>query len=317
MVSPLVGAPLGRLVPFGSANASAVLTRLSAIPKLAGVTPASKIEVPPAPEMASSGIREMDALCGGLPRGCLSEIYGPASSGRTSMLLAVLAAATRRQEVCALVDATDAFDPLSGVAAGLDFSRLLWVRCGGCLPRRHQGTEKAKDTRNENPLEQALRVTDLLLQSGGFGLVAIDLGDVSMQAARRIPLTSWFRFRRAVENTATVLFVAGQASYARTCASLVVRLGAQSTLSAVSSQLSVNAKLVDISGIAKLQEPAGIKPVHAKLNSAVSEIFAQEIPSHAQLLDELRIEAEFLRLRTERKPMQSVTAFATKTVRAG
>ena len=52
-------------------------------------------------------------------------------------------------------------------------------------------------------------MTDLLLQSGGFGLVAIDLGDVPDTAARRIPLASWFRFQRAVEPTATVLLVGG------------------------------------------------------------------------------------------------------------
>src|SRR5271155_4229775 len=69
---------------------------LSAVPKLAGVTPASRLEVRPAPEMVSSGIREIDALTGGLPRGCLTEICGPASSGRTSVLLAALAAATQR-----------------------------------------------------------------------------------------------------------------------------------------------------------------------------------------------------------------------------
>jgi len=68
-----------------------VLQRLAALPKLAGVTPASRLEVRASPEMVSSGIREIDALAGGLPRGCLSEICGSASSGRTSVLLAALA----------------------------------------------------------------------------------------------------------------------------------------------------------------------------------------------------------------------------------
>ena len=43
--------------------------------------------------MASSGIPELDALTGGLPRGCLTEICGPASSGRTTLLLAALVGA--------------------------------------------------------------------------------------------------------------------------------------------------------------------------------------------------------------------------------
>ncbi len=68
-------------------------------------------------------------LTGGLPRGALSEITGPASSGRTGVMLAALAQATRRREVCALVDASDSFDPASAAAAGVDLERLLWVRC--------------------------------------------------------------------------------------------------------------------------------------------------------------------------------------------
>ena len=59
-------------------------------------------------------------------------------------------------------------------------------------------------------LEQVLKVTDLLLQSGGFGMVVLDLGDIPAESARRVPLTSWFRFRRAVEPTATVLLLIEQ-----------------------------------------------------------------------------------------------------------
>ena len=150
--------------------------------RLAGVTPASRLAVRPAPEMASSGIAAMDAFTGGLPRGCLTEICGPASSGRTTLLLSALAAATRRGECCALVDASDALDPQSATAAEIDLDRLLWVRCGENSPQKC--------------LEQLLRAADLLLESGGFGLIALDLGDLPPQTARRIPLTTWFRFRR-------------------------------------------------------------------------------------------------------------------------
>src|SRR5579863_7633955 len=71
------------------------------------LAPASRLEIRPAPEMTSSGISALDALTGGLPRGCLTEICGPASSGRTTVLLAALAASTRRGEYCALIDASD------------------------------------------------------------------------------------------------------------------------------------------------------------------------------------------------------------------
>src|ERR1700731_14372 len=237
--------PVAVAAPAGS---TLVFKRLSAMPKLAGVTPASRLEVRPAPQMVPSGVREIDTLTGGLPRGCLSEICGPASSGRTSVLLSVLAAATRRQEVCALVDTTDALDAVSAAATGVELERLLWIRCtrtSGVRPRtsdfrpkipspkfdaESQKSEVRRPTADvwgptpEVRLEQALRVTDLLLQSGGFGLVAIDLGDVPDSAARRIPLASWFRFQRAVEPTATVLLVVAQEPYARTCASLLIRL---------------------------------------------------------------------------------------------
>jgi len=286
---PLVStAAPGRPVAIAAADWSAlVFQRLSAMPKLTGVTAASRLEVRPTPQMVSSGVREIDALTGGLPRGCLTEICGPASSGRTSILLAALAAATQRQEVCALVDISDAFNPHSAAAAGVNFERLLWVRCGMRLqksgsPQRHRDTEKdKKNEKIEKPVEQALRVTDLLLQSGGFGLVIIDLGDTPLKMAHRIPLTSWFRFQRAVEHTATVLFVISQVPCARTCASLLLKVSGKK-LSAVSSQLS-----------------------------------AETSPTHAQLLDGLQVQGELLRSRLERKPAGSVTTAFTTKVRAG
>src|SRR6266852_887863 len=125
-------AALGRPFILPVRSSAALLARLDAMPKLASsITPASRLDVRPAPEMVSIGIRELDSLTGGLPRGCLTEICGPDSSGRTSVLLAALAAATRREEACALLDASDALDPTSAAAVGVGFGRLLWVRCGG------------------------------------------------------------------------------------------------------------------------------------------------------------------------------------------
>ncbi len=157
----------------------------------------------PAPELVRTGIPEVDNATGGLPRGALTEIYGPASSGRASLMLSILAAATAREETCAVVDAEDAFDPVSAAAAGVRLERLLWVRCG-------------------HDAEDALKAADLLIQGGGFGVVAMDLGDTSPATARRISLTSWFRLRRAVENTPTVLLAVARQSNAKTCASLML-----------------------------------------------------------------------------------------------
>ena len=75
--------------------------------------------------------------------------------------------------------------------------------------------------------DQALRATDLLIQSGGFGLVAVDLSDIAPKIVRYVPLNAWFRFRRAVEDTPTILMVMEQEANAKTCASLVLRLKAQ------------------------------------------------------------------------------------------
>jgi len=158
-------------------------------------------------EVVSTGIAEMDELTGGLPRGCLTEIFGAACSGRTSLLLAALAARTREGEVCALVDGRDAFDPAAALAAGISLRQLLWVRCQNA--------------------DQALRATDLLIQGGGFGLVAVDLSDIAPKIVRYVPLNAWFRFRRAVEDTPTILMVVEQEANAKTCASLVLRLKAK------------------------------------------------------------------------------------------
>jgi hypothetical protein len=166
------------------------------------------------PEMVPTGIAEFDELSGGgIPRGCLTEICGSGSSGRTTLLVSLLAQVTARREAAALVDVSDAFAPDVAAEAGVDLNSLLWVRCGG-----------ARKWSMEARIEQALKITDWLLQAGGFSVIALDLAGVPPHWARRIPLTSWFRFRRAVENTGTAFLLLEEQSYARTCASLVVRM---------------------------------------------------------------------------------------------
>lgn len=158
-------------------------------------------------ELVSTGIPEIDASLGGLPRGALTEICGSPGSGCTSLLVSALASRTADGEVCALVDARDSFDPQTADAAGVALKQLLWVRC-----------------RN---IDQALRAADLLIQGGGFGLVAIDLSDVAPRAVRYVPLNAWFRFRRAVEDTRTILVLLDREPNAKTCASLVLKIEAK------------------------------------------------------------------------------------------
>jgi recombination protein RecA len=234
-----------------------------------------------APLTVSSGIDALDALTGGLPRGALTEIAGPASSGRTGVMIAGLAGATHRQEICALVDASDSFDPASAATTGVDLERLLWVRCND-MPRGKSSRLSAKLGR----LEQVLRVTDLLLQAGGFGMVVLDLGDISPECARRIPLTSWFRFRRAVEPTATVLLLVEQEPCAKTCASLVVQLEREAVCAGA---------VAPSSGWRGMAGGESCLPE----NNAVS---------HAALLRGMRVRAEVVRSSTpdwmQRKPVQ-------------
>jgi hypothetical protein len=158
-------------------------------------------------DIVSTGIPEIDSLTGGLPRGGLTELYGPPCSGATSLLVSALAARTASSEVCALIDGCDSFDPHSAKAAGVELQQLLWVRC-----------------RN---IDQAFRATDLLIQGGGFGLIALDLSGIPPETVRHVPLNVWFRFRRAVEDTPAILVVLEQESNAKTCASLVLQLAAE------------------------------------------------------------------------------------------
>jgi hypothetical protein len=159
---------------------------------------------PPA-ETVSTGVGEIDARLNGLPRGAITEIHGTASSGRTSLLLSALAVATIQEETCALVDTSDTFDLSSAANARVDCDRLLWVRCSGSV-------------------ERAFKATDLLLQSGGFGLVALNLADVAAKNTRRIITSWWFRFRRAIENTPTALVVVTPVTCIRSCAALVLEV---------------------------------------------------------------------------------------------
>src|SRR5437870_703601 len=86
----------------------------------------------------------------------------------------------------------------------------------------HSVRQETRRTKPWKRLEQALRTTDLLLHSGGWGVVVFDLGGISWVDARRINLSMWFRFRRAVENTPTILLLLGEESCAKSCASLVL-----------------------------------------------------------------------------------------------
>jgi hypothetical protein len=139
-----------------------------------------------------------------IPRATLTELAGGISSGRTALVLTLLRQVTSEGEYCALVDVQDTFDPVSSAAAGIELSRLLWVRCGGNV-------------------EHALKATDLLVRAGGFGMVVLDISGVSAVTIRRIPMASWFRLRHGAEHSGAALVVTGERIEAGSCAK--VQLG--------------------------------------------------------------------------------------------
>ena len=166
------------------------------------------------PDTAPMGVPVMDhQLGGGLPVGQFSEIVGPRSAGRTSVLLALFAAATQRGDYVALIDTFDTFDPESAVTAGVVLERVLWVRGDGSsaafpfLATRQPGADRA--------LERAVKATNLVLQAGGFSVVALDVADAPVQALRRIPFTTWKRLQRALDGQQTVGVVLGNTPMSR------------------------------------------------------------------------------------------------------
>jgi recombination protein RecA len=197
-------------------------------------------------EIMATGIATVDSVITGLPRGAITEIFGAPSSGRTSFMLSLLAHAAAHKEVCALIDTSDVFDPNSANELQLDLDQLLWIRCAANV-------------------EHAFKATDLLLQGGGFGLVLLDLGDIAGKDARRIISSWWYRFRRTVEKTPTVLVVIAADSCVRSCASLALELRRETDT---------------WSSAAEITPSSAASPTHANLLSAVKIQLDRRRPLH-------------------------------------
>lgn len=130
-----------------------------------------------------TGMAAVDGVTGGgWPRGALSEVAGPRSSGRTTLLLMSLGNALAAGEAAALVDVGGGLDPRWAQTLGVPLPRLLWVRCEAV---------------------QALPAADMVLGAGGFGLLAIDFGDQQAKA----PMGAWQRLKRTASEQRTALLV--------------------------------------------------------------------------------------------------------------
>jgi hypothetical protein len=89
------------------------------------------------------------------------------------------------------------------------------------LQRRNGGASVSSSPWSR--IEQALRVTDLLLQAGGFGAIVLDMGSLAPEHASRIPLATWFRYRAAAERTQTSVLLLTQYACSKSSAGLVLR----------------------------------------------------------------------------------------------
>ena len=188
-----------------------------------------------ADHVAPFGVAALDQrLGGGIPRGQVSELIGPVSSGRTSLSWAWLGHASQRGESVALIDTFDRFDPATADACGIDLSRLLWVR-GQAITKTSAAVDPAwlpgaravegPGTLLERTIDRSLKALNLVLQSGVCTAVVLDFADVPLTGLRRVPQTTWLRLQRVVEGTDTACLLLGSVPLARSAAGVTIHTG--------------------------------------------------------------------------------------------
>jgi hypothetical protein len=232
-------------------SALAIQTQVEA--RLSGrVSAAFAAHVRPPKPTICTGIDAIDRMLGGIPAGAITEVVAaPFTSAGKKTLQAQLLAQKTQERSCALVDATDCFDPKSARAMGTNLDRLLWVRCSA---------------REMKGLEQAFKSADMLLQAtGGFGLVVVDLAGVPPRFVRKVPLTTWFRFRAVIEKQETALVFSTPCCVTAACSELTLALSAKEVRWAQT---------------------------------------AEKCPSHARVFAGFAFEAEIRRRRSFKKPVQ-------------
>jgi hypothetical protein len=169
-------------------------------------------------EVAPTGIADLDAaLAGGWRRGELSDVVGGPSSGRTGVMAATCAAAIRRGELVAIVDGFDRLDAVSCTAAGVDLSRVLWVRGPALtLPGRPAAVATA--------VMNAIRSFDLILRAGGFGLVVLDVAGVPARAFRDLAPATWLRLAHVIAGQPAAGLLLADCPLGRSARGVTVRL---------------------------------------------------------------------------------------------
>src|ERR1700741_3999948 len=155
-------------------------------------------------EVIPSGALDLALGVGGLPRGRIMEIYGPESSGKTTLALHAIAEAQKRGGTCAFVDAEHALDPTYARKLGVDVDNLL-------ISQPDAG-------------EQALEIADTLVRSGAIDVVVVDsvaarvpraelegeMGDSHMGLHARLMSQALRKLTGAVSRTNTCLIFINQ-----------------------------------------------------------------------------------------------------------
>ncbi len=141
---------------------------------------------------------------GGIPRGRITEVYGPESSGKTTLCLHVIANAQRRGGICAIVDAEHALDPAYAERVGVNVSELL-------ISQPDTG-------------EQALEIVEMLVRSGAIDVVVIDsvaalvpraeiegeMGDAHVGLQARLMSQALRKLTGAINNSKTTVIFTNQ-----------------------------------------------------------------------------------------------------------
>ena len=127
-------------------------------------------------EKIPTGVEDFDQTVGGLVHGGVCQLFGKRGSGKRSVVMSLLASFTSHNHICAVVDASNSFDPVSAKETGINLDRIFWVRC------------------DDDP-QKAILATDYLIQSRLFRAIWLDMSLCETNFLRRMPTSYWFRFK--------------------------------------------------------------------------------------------------------------------------
>jgi len=156
-------------------------------------------------EFRQTGVSSFDGIVGGLVRGGICELSGSDGAGKRGLALKMAAVSTDRGGLCAIVDGTNGFDPISAHGSGLTLSKTIWVRCGGDLTK-------------------SIMSTEYLVQSRLFDIIWLDLGCFEERELAMLPSSYWYRFKVGLQGSPTALVVTVTEPRVRSAAQQTFRL---------------------------------------------------------------------------------------------